>query len=330
MFSLHLRDDTLPQLADTGERTALDADLRSRERPLAGRYVALTWSPEEGPVITAHLEAAGAHVTPLFAGAIEPVRDTTALDAALRQVSRYDWVVLTSLSGVDALAQRLAALGMGPDVSRHVYIAMLFPMTALARQLATVPLHLVPAAAIADDIEAGLRELAGKRLLLLRAEHLHGTLAELLRLRGAEVDEVSAYRMVAHAVDTPSLERALAPAQTDAIAIICTSAVMADGLLAGLAALGRAPSEALRSIPLITLDSAAAATLRHAGLAPAVAISSPSASYAAVPSLRALVETLVAASSREAPLLAAPTQRPDRERWRSGLSETDQRGGVFE
>lgn len=299
MFSLHLSNDalSLSQPEDiagcTTPRIAANADGQSRDKPLAGRHVALTWSSEEGPIIAAHLEAAGARVTPLFAGAIEPVRDTTALDAALRQASRYDWIVLTSLSGVDVLAQRLVALGTGPDISRHIYIAMLFPATALARQLAATPLHLVPATALADDIEASLRELAGKKLLLLRAEHLHGTLAESLRWRGAEVDEISAYRMVAHAVDTPSLRQVLAPAGTDAI--ICTSAVMAEGLLAGLAALDRRPSEALRSVPLICLDPAAAAALRRAGLAPAVVVSSPPAREGATPSLRALVGTLVSA-----------------------------------
>ena len=293
MSSIHCESASLSQLPATGARDGP----QTNDAPLAGRHIALTWSTEQGQMLTSALEAAGARVTPIFASAPAPVADTAALDAALRQLSRYDWVVLTSLAGVDAFAQRLAALGIGPEACRHVYIAMLFPLTARAREFAALPPQLVPAAVLADDIEMGLRDIAGKRILLLSAES-EGTrdmLAVSLRRRGAEVDDVSAYRMLAHPVDAQSLDRILVSRRVDAM--ICTSGEMAEGLIEGVAQTGQDPAEALRAIPLMTLDTSATAMLRRAGLAPIAAVSEAPDEDAASPPLEALVSAVVSATS---------------------------------
>jgi uroporphyrinogen-III synthase len=262
---------------------------------LAGQRIALTWSVEHGQILTSYLEAAGALVTPLFASAIASVGDTSALDAALSRLSRYDWVVLTSLAGVDALAGGLAALGLGADACRHIYTAMLLPVTARAWELAALPPHLVPSAVLADDIEMGLRDIAQKRILLLRAEQTHDTLAALLCQRGAEVDEVSAYRVVAHPVDGQSLHRACGPEGVGVV--ICTSAVAAAGLLAGFAALEQVPAKALRTTPIIALDEASAVPLRHAGLTPIVAVPSTAPGNNTTNSLQRLISAVLSATS---------------------------------
>ncbi len=296
--------DVLPRRqAPTPATSAREArSIRSiRGGPLAERHIALTWSVEQGQFLSFHLEAAGAHITPLFAGAGAAVRDTTTLDAALLQLNRYDRIVLTSLAGVDAFANRLVALGMGPDACRDVYIAMLFPVTARAQALAALPPQLVPAPVLADDIEAGLREIDGKRLLLLRAERMHDTLAESLRAHGAEVDEVAAYQMIAHPVDALTLHRVLVHSPVDAI--VCTSAAMVDGLLMGLPAIGPERAQALRNIPLIALDDGAAARLRQNGLAATVA--SPATTLPGAVAPTPLLQPLIAALESAMPTGAA-------------------------
>lgn len=293
MFTLHRGSEALSLLPATGARDGP----RTNDAPLAGRHIALTWSVEQGQMLTSALEAAGARVTPLFASAAAPVADTSTLDTALLRLSRYDWVVLTSLAGVDAFAQRLVALGIGPDACRRVYIAMLFPLTARARELAALPPQLVPTTVLADDIEMGLRDIVGKRILLLRAEseRIHDLLADSLRQRGAEVDDVRAYRMLAHPVDAQSLEDILVRARVDAV--ICTSGEMAEGLLEGLARTGQDPVEALRTIPLITLDIAATATLRRAGLAPIPVCAEAPTEDTAMLRLRALVAAIASVAA---------------------------------
>lgn len=291
MRSMYSESAILPQPHSMSARDAPSV----RGGPLAGRHIALTWSSEQAPILTPHLEAAGARVTPLFASVTVPIGATTALDASLLLLSRYDCVVLTSLAGVHAFAKRLAALGLGPDACRRIHIAMLFPVTAQARELATLPPQLVPEAVLADDVAAGLRDLAGKRILLLGGEETRDTLAASLRQRGAEVDQVSAYRSIAHPVDGQSLRHILTDRRVDAL--MCMSAVMAEGVLAGLAALRQEPAVVLRTIPLIALDTATATPLRQAGLAPTVALTAAPTDHVPVSPWQQLVAAFVSATA---------------------------------
>ena len=54
---------------------------------------------------------------------IEPLEDFTQLDQALRQVQTYDWLVLTSANGVDAMMERIRALGLGDQPFAGVKVA---------------------------------------------------------------------------------------------------------------------------------------------------------------------------------------------------------------
>jgi hypothetical protein len=85
--------------------------------------------------VSSQLEAARARVTPLFASAIVPVRDTTTLDTALRNARRYDGIVVTRLAAVESVARRLAALCLGRDACRHISIALLGPANARADEI---------------------------------------------------------------------------------------------------------------------------------------------------------------------------------------------------
>jgi uroporphyrinogen-III synthase len=232
-------------LESLGKPPANAAAPRSCHSPLAGRRIALTWPVEQGWKLISQLEAAGARVTPLLVGVVIPFPDTTALDSALRNARRYDAIALTSLVGVNMLARRLAALGLGRGAWRRLIVA---PVDSVG-------------------------EINGKRLLLLRAERPDGAprdpLARALRGGGALVDEVTAYRLVAHPVSVSALQSALAHDPIDAI--VCTDAVMVDGLLMGVRALGLQPSRALRNKPLIALDAGAEARLRSAGLVATIA-----------------------------------------------------------
>jgi Uroporphyrinogen-III synthase HemD len=146
------------RLESTNRPLVHDAVPQSRDRSLTGLRIAVTWSVELGQILCSQLEAAGARVTPPFASALVLVRHTTTLDTALRNAHRYDWIVVTSLAAVESVARRLAALGLGRDACRHISIALLGPANARA-----------------DEIMARLGGLAGKRLLLLRAERTRAT-----------------------------------------------------------------------------------------------------------------------------------------------------------
>jgi len=237
-------------------------------RPLAGRRIAITRPREQAAALAERLAALGAQVVSLPAIRIAPIEDPTALDAAIAQLSAYDWLVFTSVNGVRAFADRLTATSHTWAERGLARVAAIGPATASALEREGVAVALTPDEYIAEGILDGLGLVAGQRILLARADIARRALAEGLRLRGAEVDEVAAYRTIAEAVAPELIQRALLDAKVDAITF--TSSSTAQGLLQGLVAMGRDPQATLRGVALAAIGPITAATLRAHGLEPAL------------------------------------------------------------
>jgi uroporphyrinogen-III synthase len=157
------------------------------EQPLSGRRIVVT-RPEAKPLADV-LEGLGAEVTIVPLIEILPVEDRHSLEDAVASMSSYDWIVLTSVNGVAAVATGLAELGHAARV------AAVGPVTADAiRSHGVEPAFVATRAS--DDIAAGLGALEGVRVLLPQADIADPRLAEELRGQGAEVDIVVAYRTV--------------------------------------------------------------------------------------------------------------------------------------
>jgi len=236
------------------------------ERPLAGRHIAITRPPEQAPELAALLECAGARVTLLSSIAIAPLDDTAALDDALRRMSAFDWIVLTSVNGVAAVSARLAALGLDWAGRGQARVAVIGPATARALEAQGVTPDLIPDEYVAEGILEGLGAVAGTRVLLLRADIARRSLAEGLRARGATVEEVTAYRTVERPVETHTLRALLEADRPDAITFTSSSTVR--GLLKSIPTGGADPHDALAGIALACIGPITAGTLREHGLEP--------------------------------------------------------------
>lgn len=239
---------------------------------LAGRHIAITRPPEQAAQLARLLEDAGARVTVLSSIAIAPLEETSALDAVVQRLAQggraYDWVVFTSVNGVRALDQRLAALGWDWGVLRGPAVAAIGPATAQALEAHGITPALVPDEYVAEGILRGIGNVAGKRMLLLRADIARKTLAEELRREGAEVDEVAAYQTVVAPPDAALLRHLLDTDRPDAITFTSSSTVR--GLVQSLDAAGYVASETLTGIALACIGPVTAGTLREHGLEPAL------------------------------------------------------------
>lgn len=236
--------------------------------PLTGKRIAITRPREQAGALAKRLEALGASVTLLPAIRIAPLEDPAPLDAAITRLNSYDWLIFTSVNGVHAFAGRLAATGRGWADRGLARVAAIGPATAQALAEAGVTVDLTPDEYVAEGILDGLGVVAGQRMLLARADIARRSLADGLRLRGAEVEEVAAYRTIAQPVAPDVIARILDEERVDAITFTSSSTVR--GLLAGLAASGRDPREALRGVALAAIGPITAATLREHGLEPAL------------------------------------------------------------
>jgi uroporphyrinogen-III synthase len=156
-------------------------------QPLYGRRIVIT--RPEAERMADELGRLGAEVTIVPLIEIRPA-EGRALEDAIDSIASYDWVVLTSVNGVTAVAQGLASM-----VGGSTRVAAVGPVTAEAiRDTGLEPAFVASRAS--DDIAAGLGEIEGKRVLLPQADVAEPHLAEELRGRGAQVDAVVAYRTV--------------------------------------------------------------------------------------------------------------------------------------
>ncbi|AIE84305.1 uroporphyrinogen-III synthase [Fimbriimonas ginsengisoli] len=164
--------------------------------PLAGMTVMVTRPAAQVEDLARPLQELGAEVVTMPAIEIAQPLDRRPLDSALRNLGDYDWVVLTSVNGVDAVRRAMDEVGVPIEEMNERKLAVIGPATGAALTKAFRAPDLMPAEFVSEAIAQALGDVAGKRFLLARADIARRDLAQILALRGAEVDEVIAYRIV--------------------------------------------------------------------------------------------------------------------------------------
>ena len=162
--------------------------------PLRGKRVLVTRAQAQAPDLEARLWALGAVPLAFPTIRIIPPRDGyAALDAALRELATFDWVVFTSVNGVAHVWQRLAVLDLDDRVFTRLQLAAIGPATAAELTARDLQPTVVPKQFVAESLLEVIPEPAGKRFLLPRAALARGTLRTGLQRADAQVVEVPAY-----------------------------------------------------------------------------------------------------------------------------------------
>lgn len=186
-----------PAVVFCGRQAAAQDNLRWFDRrPLFGQRVLVTRPWHQSAALAGRLMALGANVVEAPTVTIEPPDDLAPVDEALRRLDTYDWLIVTSTNGVDALVERLRCLTLDARSLASVRIAAIGPATAdRLRELFIEP-DLMPEEYVAEALaEAmGATELAGRRCLLLRSDIARKALPEMLTQAGAVCDDIPAYR----------------------------------------------------------------------------------------------------------------------------------------
>jgi uroporphyrinogen-III synthase len=151
-------------------------------------------------------------------------------------------------------------------VLRHAHIGAIGPATAAALAAADLPPHFVPDTYVAEAVVAQIGDVAGKRILLPRADLARTALADGLGERGALVDEVTAYRTI----PAPELAQVTDLLRAGTVgALTFTSSSTVRYFLAGLEATGKPVAELLCGPPrpaVVCIGPITAATAREQGL----------------------------------------------------------------
>lgn len=170
---------------------------KSRTPRLTGVRIVVGRARHQASALSSGLRDLGAEVLEIPFIEIRKPRSYKALDGALRDLSRYDWLILTSVNGVDAVWERLRKLRLGGTPMRHLKVAAIGPATRQAIEQHGMKVNVVPREYVAEAVVASLRQrVKGKRVLLARAKVARDVIPRELRKLGARVDVVEAYETV--------------------------------------------------------------------------------------------------------------------------------------
>lgn len=169
------------------------------QKPLFGCRVLITRTAEQAGELAGKVDELGGEAFEWPAIALRAPDDPgkrSALDAALARLDQYNWVIFTSVNGVDYFFRRLKETG--GDIRRlaGAKIAAVGPRTADALADRGLMADLQPASRFQAEglLDVMLPVLTpGDRVLLARGGQARDVLPETLEARGAEVTDAVVY-----------------------------------------------------------------------------------------------------------------------------------------
>jgi uroporphyrinogen III methyltransferase/synthase len=160
--------------------------------------------------------------------AIEDVKDFNDLDEAINSISRYDWVIFTSVNGVERFFKRFFTLSNDIRQLSGPRIGAIGPITAAKLKDKHLHVELIAQEFVAEGLLESLEKIGvpGKRFLIPRAEKAREILPDGLTKLGGKVDVVSVYRTVLPSNDdVQSVVRMIDDGEIDAITFTSSSTV---------------------------------------------------------------------------------------------------------
>ena len=231
-------------------------------RPLFGKRILLTRPIDRADALWQPLTELGADCLVQPAIEISPPDDWRPVDQVLSRLAEFDWLVFSSVNGVQFLINRLLETGGDLRSLAGVKLAAIGPGTSdeLAKfylrvdgQPADVYRAEALAALLANNAE-------GMKFLLARASRGREVLAETLRSAGGEVEQIVVYSSTDVAKPDPEIAAALAAGRIDWITV--TSSAIAKSL-------AKMFGDDLGKSKIVSISPVTSATLRELGFQPA-------------------------------------------------------------
>lgn len=243
------------------KRVPIPAD--AARRPLSGIRVLVGRARHQAGTLSGELRKRGATVLEIPFIEIRRPRSFRALDSALENLEGYDWLILTSANGAEAMWERLTRLRLTKSVKR-LRIAAIGPATKKAIEQHGFKVDIVPKEYVAESVVRSLRrQVKGKRVLLVRAKVARDVIPRELRRAGARVHVVEAYETVLPQSSRMSLRDALSNPRRRPHVVTFTSSSTVRNFMALLGARQRAHLDEVR---LASIGPVTSSTLRESGL----------------------------------------------------------------
>ncbi len=237
----------------------------SKKQPLSGVRVLVGRARHQAGALSAQLKDLGASVIEIPFIEIRKPQSFRPLDAALKNLGSYDWLILTSVNGVEAMWARMARLRRTAASLKHLKIAAIGPATRKAIEARGAKVDVVPREYVAESVVRSLRsKVKGKRVLLVRAKVARDVIPRELRKGGAQVDVVEAYETVVPKSSQRRLQSALANPRRRPDVVTFTSSSTVRNFVQLLTSGKKSPRPAdLRGIHMASIGPVTSATLRE-------------------------------------------------------------------
>jgi uroporphyrinogen-III synthase len=235
---------------------------KSKQLALSGIRILVGRAHHQAGALSGELRKLGATVLEIPFIEIRKPRSFAPLDSALQNLNCYDWLILTSVNGVEAMWERLAKLRLTRNL-KYLKIAAIGPATKKGIEQRGVKVDVVPKEYVAESVVRSLRRrVKGKRVLLVRAKVARDVIPGELRRAGAVVDVVEAYETVVPESSRARLQSALQNPRRRPHVVTFTS----SSTVRNFAALLGSPMPNLDRILLASIGPVTSSTLRELGL----------------------------------------------------------------
>ncbi|MGD0637424.1 MAG: uroporphyrinogen-III synthase [Nitrososphaerales archaeon] len=176
--------------------------------PTRIQNVVITRSKKGNDELAADLRRRGFNPIAVDTISFLPPESWSGVDASLKVLGSYDWVVFTSVTGVEFFARRIEELSIEMPRSVPPSFAAVGKGTAGALSRLGVVGAFTPSVYLTHKLAEELPLTRGKRVLVLRADIADPALSETLRTRGFGVTEFTIYRTEYGATEKVSLDGA--------------------------------------------------------------------------------------------------------------------------
>ena len=173
---------------------------RTSERPLSGKTVVITRARTQADEFVTELEGYGAQVIACPTIDIKELVNYDRLDESIDHLYGYDWLIFTSVNGVEHFFKRFEQDGRDTHELDETKVCAIGDATAERLRSLSVHVDVVPSEFKAEGVYAALESfvggpeaLRGLNILLPRASVARDFLPNALEQAGARVDVVPAY-----------------------------------------------------------------------------------------------------------------------------------------
>jgi uroporphyrinogen III methyltransferase/synthase len=188
-----------PVIIIVGEVVKLRDKLKWFEnKPLFGKRVVVTRSRSQASVFAEAIENLGGEPWEFPTISVTDPDDYTPMDIAIKEIEKFNWIIFTSVNGVEYFFRRLANNKRDLRDLKGIKLCAIGPKTREELEKRGLNCDYVPEEYRAEAIISGLEhlDLTDRHILLPRADIARRVLPVALANLGAQVTEVDAYKTV--------------------------------------------------------------------------------------------------------------------------------------